>query len=417
MSHKIEQIYDYSVSQIISGAAVIDISLFTSEYFWTAFNQKQKPFVQYLSNFLYSLSKLVPNKLNQDLIFYEKLLLSASSGKRILLLFLLFRQIFQKVLDKGIVKGNTLRIDPNCTDIDRDLVKEIITNLAKICHDAPQKVIDRILERCMAPKIEYYKLIEFILDESELLSGDKEELWREAITYFTQNMGIIEEEGVGTDDMMDDKSAHRLESYHERPLGSHLTHSPQETHSMTGLRNSDQKSQHPDYQSYVMNNDGNDRTNRSKADADFNRSSPQHGAKPEELYEGVPESIMELISNYLNIQENTNLERRVRASLANLVCKFVEIVVKEHQPPDVVGAIAKIDQVVIRKTQNLLTCLFRENKVEFQEILRLKAHEAEDNSRIEILFSTYLLLKRMPNPPDSEIESLTKRVLKVSKIS
>jgi hypothetical protein len=416
LSHKVEQIYDYAVSQLISGATAVDLSLFTSEYYWTTFNQKQKPFVQAISNFLYSLSRLTPNKMNQDLIFFERLLLSGASGKRNLLVFLLFRQIFQRVLDKSIVKGNTLRLDPNCTDIDRELITSIAHHLGKIDPDHPTALADYLAEKCKLPKTEYYAIARLLIDDTEVLDSHKEQLCRDALIFFSEQFSKNEQSNLESEDFHAETLVTKLESNQERQNESINPQHQFEEYSITGKPQSEFKSHHADYENYRVERENYDNHAHKKQQSGIPLSNGEHHSSKERIGDGVPDQIVELIQIYLNLQENSGLERRIRASLANLVCKFVEILVREQQPPDIKSAIAKIDQVVIRKTQNLLTSLFRENKNEFREILRLKPDESEDNARIDVLFDTYLLLKRFSHPPDSEIESLTKRVLKVKSL-
>jgi ERCC4-type nuclease len=90
------------------------------------------------------------------------------------------------------------------------------------------------------------------------------------------------------------------------------------------------------------------------------------------------------------------------------------MLVREEDPEEFQATLTKIDQVVIRKTQNMLTCLFRQNKTEFREILRLKSDQSEDYIRIEHLFAHYENVKQMQEVSDSEVDTLSKRVLKVS---
>lgn len=312
------------------------------------------------------------------------------------------------------MKGNILRIDPNCTDIDRELIQTILVNMSKIDPDGSEAFVDRVMAKCKGAKTEYYKVADMLIDDSDVLSVEKEKLCRESLLLYSEQIAKSGNSNLENDSITGESSVMRMDSNLEKPNTSASPQHHPDNYSISVKHQSDRNSYYPDYQNFKADHDFSQNPTHKKQSSGVPLSNGGNHLQKEVIHEGIPNQIVDLIHIYLDLQENSNLERRVRASLANLVCKFVEILVKEQQPPDIKEAVAKIDQVVIRKTQNLLTCLFRENKVEFREILRLKPEETEDNSRIEVLFSTYLVLKRFPHPPDSEIESLTKRVLKVS---
>lgn len=414
MSHKIEQIYDYATAQISAGAVVIDLSLFTSEFFWLSLNHNQKSFIQYLSNFLYSLSKLVQNTMNSDLIFFEYLLRLSPEGKFELTLFLLFRQIFQQVIDREIVKGNTLRLDPNCTDIDREVVNEIVVNICKVLDLQSADFHLAVIGQCTSEKIEYYQLLRVIFENSSLLGDQSAIRCIEGIVYFRDlTIKKAEEESK----IMVDKPQEQLQKLSSTTSRLNVSH--QGDLSRIHRELSPPRSLTTRKEEYSeMPHDKSWEGQFGKKEARVEllkepRSVTSHQKARLAAMEGVPSQIIELIESYINAEPNLNIERRIREKLAGLVCKFVEMLVQEEDPDDFQATLTKIDQVVIRKTQNLLTCLFRQNKTEFKEILRLKQDQSEDNIRMEHLFAHYENIKQMEAVNESEIDTLSKRVLKV----
>lgn len=414
VSHRIEKIYDYATCQISAGAAVIDLSLFTSEYFWSSFNHNQRSFMQYLSNFLYSLSKLVPNTMNSDLIFFEFLLRLCPQGKFELTLFLLFRQIFQQVIDREIVKGNILRLDPNCTDIDREVVNEIIINICKVLDLQTPDFHLAVLEHCHQEKIEYYQLVQLIFDSSHLLGDQLVQNCTDGIIYFRDlSLKKKEEETKSVKERAQDP-LQKLSTTHSRLNATHTDYSINQRELTPPRSIAMRQEEYSGYSNEPFTENHFGKQAIQKESFKSHQAPHSHHKSRISSMDCVPAQIIDLIASYIDAEPVLNFERRIRENMANLVCKFVEMLVREEDPEEFQATLTKIDQVVIRKTQNMLTCLFRQNKTEFREILRLKSDQSEDYIRIEHLFAHYENLKQMQEVSNSEVDTLSKRVLKVS---
>lgn len=81
--------------------------------------------------------------------------------------------------------------------------------------------------------------------------------------------------------------------------------------------------------------------------------------------------------------------------------------------PDPENLIVRLNQIVVRKSQNLLTCLFKFNKKGFQDLLMLREDALGDKAQLDQLFQKYALMAKEPDAPDIDIDHLVKRILKV----
>ena len=81
--------------------------------------------------------------------------------------------------------------------------------------------------------------------------------------------------------------------------------------------------------------------------------------------------------------------------------------------PDPESLIVRLNQIVVRKSQNLLTCLFKLNKKGFQDLLMLKEDALSDKAQLDQLFQKYALMAKDADAPDIDIDQLVKRIMKV----
>lgn len=172
---RVEEIYDCATDRISIGMVETACATYTSELFWLTFAKNPKACKQSLTNFLYSVRRLTENPLNHDLLAFDAFLRSSNLKEHCrFLLFLLLRLLFQRVMEKDILKKHVLQIDPACTDLTSEVVREIFDRLAESVYIESDEPARRKAGELLKSTglVAYYRFMSLCLD---LLASEESE--------------------------------------------------------------------------------------------------------------------------------------------------------------------------------------------------------------------------------------------------
>ena len=407
---KIEQIYDFACDKVSIRMNNNECHVLTSEYFWTAFPKNIKPLKQSLSNFLYSVVRLSENKKNMDIIFFDMFLRSEKGMERPqFLLFLLLRLLFQKIMDKDIINRNSLQIDPICTDLTLEVVKEILSHLHdSVDYESDDDVWNECCEQAKETGlVEYYAFMLNVI--GKLSSSQSEKEYLAAIKTLSE-VQITEKSSPSQIHLRGD---HELESEWGVERETSFSRSPEKI--LTGgISSIDTR------KNSFLPNDNNNNNNNNSGNNGIQDTSPQRKQPQTQIIDSqrVEECKKEMAIVYSEMEGDSALNQKIRVAMVKLVTRFIEVLISENtagsQDPE--NLMIKMSQIVVRKSQNLLTCLFRSNKKGFMDLLMIKDDFGSDSIRVDQVFQKYGMMAKENESFDSEVDQLVKGVLKVAGI-
>jgi len=305
---RIEEIYDCATDRISIGMMESACTTYTSELFWLTFAKNPKACKQALTNFLYSVRRLAENPQNEDVVAFDAFL-RASSGQKYrsrFLLFLLLRLLFERVMEKDILKRHVLQIDPVCTDLTAEVVREILDRLAECVYlESDAQVRDRAQE-LLRPTglVAYYRFMSLCL---ELLAAEDSE--REYLAAIRTLADAKKDAEVTLNNL---SQFDRLESDGRGFPNSHTSRTPDKLLativSETTRKNSfaplDQRSDRKTLTS----------AHNNSPKVAGNRSSAVNSLR-------LAESRKELAAIYAEVEQDSQLNQRIRVAMVKLATK------------------------------------------------------------------------------------------------
>lgn len=122
---------------------------------------------------------------------------------------------------------------------------------------------------------------------------------------------------------------------------------------------------------------------------------------------------------FLDAEPNSPLNRRIRSVLVALIAVFLDILIQDTLgQPSNPNLHSKMNMIVVRKSMNLLTCIFRNSKQAVLELLRVSHAFESDKQKINAIFSDYQeMVQQADNPKvvtDERVSAFAKRILKVA---
>jgi hypothetical protein len=367
---RIEQIYNFSVERLTSSQVDCVLANFVSELFWNCYQHNTKIFHQSLLNFLYSLSKMRDK--NIDLAFFFSLVVNFRSQAQ-MVLFLSLRMAFQIVMDRDILAGKVLKVDPICVDLTYEVVIEMLRKVFSTHDVSPElrEALDALYES--SPAIPYYEVMSCILSSlsdhplepaletlSSLHSWHRQSKKREEVEDRRRSESPYKrpasKERQGTEPMLEPVSKAAAKKEH---LISKL--------SPALLRNRDQMTE-----LYTVEGEG-------------------------ELNSRIRREMIRFITKYL---------------MSNL--RLVDLLVEEQKgaTTDLEGLKLKMNHIIARKCHNLLTALFKLNRETFLQVLMIKDPSPKDSHIIVNLFDIYQELVEKGHS-GGQVQELIRSLMKV----
>lgn len=451
---RIEQIYDLSTSRIGAGQLNPSCAVFTQETFNAAYSGHPKACNQSLLNFLYSVSKLKQNDKNLDVQWFDSFL-RETVGLNAFCIFLLARLQFQRILEKDIVQRQLLKVDPICTELSIDLMWELLSrierafdghiNIGEIFAEKLEEV-----EKSGNPKLDYYEFMEMLIPSLTVAVSEAQSIKSVRKTYsevplqvsaqplasldhnprishelpnqggrsFESNRSLsrsrerqpqyhtlghdrsASNSGMGTSTNVSGMLAHREHSSPPDKRGPpRSSYSPQEEITQIALKADPIRAPPTNTQPHPSYGNRGGSTSRSM------NSLGEHEQHDE----------MEI---FLEAEPSTPLNRRIRLTLVALISVFLDILIQDtlgHSGSQ--GLHNKMNLIVVRKSMNLLTCIFRNSKQGVLELLRISQAFESDKAKINQIFSDYQDMVQSADNHKSvseeRVTSFAKRILKV----